>query len=142
MRKGFYWLMWLVVLVFFLSGVLIAQPRHPAPFQKAKEMALKCPKNENGDHVLSLPFKEQGVDTEIVIIYGTFREELKNHDVVLLIKRQGPNWIALGHCGICDDYRAAGPGTGGLFIEIEKDIAIQAAFDLFRELVKYKLIRA
>jgi hypothetical protein len=134
--------MWLAVFLFFLSGILTAQCKlnHPAPFQKAKELALTCPKNQYGDHVWIAQLNDNGNSIEYRIMYGIHKDKEGNHDIVVLIKSQGSAWIGIGHCSTCDDYKAASNKTDGYFVLIDQKIALQAAFVFFNELVQHKLI--
>lgn len=142
MRKRFYIIIWLVVFVLFLSGIIPAQCKlkHPAPFQKAKELALTCPKNQHGDHVWIAQLNDNGDSLEYRIMYRTYKDQKGDHDIVVLIKTQGGAYIAIGHCSVCDDYKATSNKTGGQFIVMDKKIVIPAAFEFFNELVQHKLI--
>lgn len=142
MRKRSYILMWLAVLAIFLSAILTVhcKTNHPAPFQKAKELAMQSPKNEYGDRVWIAQLNDNGDSIEYRIMYGIYKDQKGDHDIVVLIKVQGSTWIAIGHCSVDDDYKAASNKTGGQFIIIDQKIAIQAAFEFFNELVQHKLI--
>ena len=58
----------LIILTILLCFVVQASAVCPAPFERAKAMALTAPKNEDGNHILTLTFNENG--DQIIFVLG------------------------------------------------------------------------
>jgi len=130
----------IIPLIILLTFSITLSSDIPYPFFKAKEMALKCPVQPNGDRLLIVEISKNGELLIYRIIYGnTISTDGKPHEVVIIMRIQGNKIIAIGHCFICDDYKYYVTGIQG-FEELGREKAIDGAYRMFREMVENNLI--
>lgn len=130
---GFNIVLMIVVIVEIL--ICLSADSMPAPFRKAKEVAIKGGKNANGDFEWKANIQDNGQSIEYSILYGNHQP---GHEVVLLIKKIGESFLAIGHCSGCNNFKVISHRNH--WIEIERKIAIEEGFKFFREIVEQKLI--
>ena len=130
-----------ILLVFSLIlPIAFSQTNDSGPFLKAKEMALKCPIQPNGNRLWTVEISKDGELLIYRIIYGnTVSTNSKPHEVVIIMRIQGNKTIAIGHCFICDDYKYYVTGMQG-FEVMGREKAIDGVYRMFREMVENNLI--
>ena len=114
------------LLLAFLLPSVYAEPSNvpiPAPFGKVKEMAMTATPDADGDYITEKIFRENGARVSYLFIYCT-------KEKTIWLGRSGFGFIIYGEA------------TGEFFtiysnflISINKDIAIQKAYEIFREFV-------
>ena len=131
----------IILLVFSLIlPVAFSQTNDSGPFLKAKEIALKCPEQPNGNRLWTVEISKDGELLEYRIIYGeTVSGNGKLHEVIIIMRIQGNKIVAIGHCFICNDYKFYITGMEG-FEVMGREKAIDGAYRMFREMVENNLI--
>ena len=129
-----------ILLVFFLIlPVAFSQTNDSGPFLKAKEMALKCLIQPNGDRLCVVEISKDGELLIYRIIYGNaISTNGKPHEVIIIMRIHGNKVVAIGHCFICDDYKYYITGMQG-FEELGREKAIDGVYRMFMEMVENKL---
>ncbi len=101
----------------------------PAPFGKAKQMALKCSPDQDGRHLLFIEDKTTGRIFMVGYLSGT--------GYIGIGYVQGGDVVAVEFCEKTDTFTFYYGGTRQV---IDQTKAIGMAFSVFRELVTKKLI--
>ncbi len=126
----------IIMILGFLSIPLSYAEQFPAPFQRAKELALKMPINQNGDRIWMASVNDDGQFIEYGIIYGYHK---RGHETILLVKKVGIGGKIIGYCNMCKIYRLW-ESPFPFFIDVDEKTGQETAFQFFRELVYHNLI--
>lgn len=135
----------LVVIFVILFGITIvwtANIQHPAPFQKAKEIALQVPIDANGEYLWQATISRNGQRMTYQIAHANLMTmDGQRHDIVVIIRSIGNHVVAIATCAICNDFKYIDTARGVMyFTPIDREKAIEAAFRVFRELVENNFI--
>ena len=119
------------------SDTPLQSSKFPAPFQKAKEIAMKVNPNQDGDYVWIAKINQNGEEIQYKIILGRHQE---SHEHVILGKFKGGIIFAVAYCKDCDIFHALQYPPMSDWIKIDRNQTIEMAFAFFRELVANGLI--
>lgn len=86
----------------------------PAPFAKAKEFALSGPQNDNGNHMLSFSYEENGQDVILLLAYLCDEETIgvgSNHEGIAIVYEYHEKtgeltiWTSMGTFPVSEENR-------------------------------------
>jgi len=122
-------------------AIVLSEKEHPAPFESAKRIALQVSPNQNGDYVWSAECVENGTQIIYQIILNRVQStDGRNHDIVIIAKIYvGIGYLAIGNCSICNDFKYMTHQMSS-FEDADREKVLEAAWEIFRQLVEKKFI--
>lgn len=116
-----------ILLILLLSTLGFAQ-EIPAPFAKAKELAMRADPDEDGDYIYKVTLFENGVEVRFGLCWIVTQN---------LIGIWSNRFGALAYSVERDEFYVV---YMGMLVEVDRSKAIEHAFKIFRELVRRGLI--